>query len=343
LEDHVAGKTGMKSEFGSTFYAADEAFALGALPKRHVGAHKWEVGGLVIVAGGPGYIGAAALTAMAAGRAGAGIMNIAIPRSAMGSVASAVPEAAFIPLPEGDIEASSRAAHDAISTKLARSKAAVIGPGLGEDDYADSLLSLLFGRRSARRPTGVGFRHRTDVDHGLGDEENGALIGADIPAVIDADALNWLAKQDEWWQHVKPGSLVLTPHVGEMSRLTGKSAEEILANPIDIARSAARTWSQFVVLKYGNTIATDGETVIGAGDVPPSLATAGSGDIFAGFIGGFLAQGVPPLESAGLALFLGARAARRVESRYGVLGLVASDLPQAVAEEIAALEQKRDG
>lgn len=343
MEEHVTGKSGTKSDASSSVRAADEAFALEALPKREVGAHKWGVGGVVIVAGGPGYIGAAALTAMAAGRAGAGIINIAVPRSAMGPIASMVPEAAYIPLPEGDLESSSRRVHEAISTKLTKSKSAVVGPGLGEDDYADTLLSLLFGRRSVRRPTGVGFRHRTDLDHGFGDDDAGALIGADIPAVIDADGLNWLAKQDDWTALAKPGSLVLTPHIGEMSRLSGKSADEILADPIDVARDDANAWGQVVVLKYGHTIATDGETVITAGDVPLSLATAGSGDIFAGVIGAFLAQGVPPLHAAGLALYLGTRAARRVEAQYGVLGLVASDLPLAIAEEISILEQKRDG
>jgi NAD(P)H-hydrate epimerase len=126
-----------------------------------------------------------------------------------------------------------------------------------------------------------------------------------------------------------------------MSRLTGKSSEEILAAPKEIAKAAAKSWKQTVVLKCGFTIATDGHATIIADDAPPSLASAGTGDVFAGLIGGFLAQGVALLDAAGLAIYLGSRAARNIEGRYGVLGLVASDLPAAVAAEIAALERKR--
>ncbi|MCC6790346.1 MAG: NAD(P)H-hydrate dehydratase [Thermomicrobiales bacterium] len=321
---------------------ADEAFALQTLPRRAPGAHKWGVGGVVVVAGGPGYIGAAALTAMGAGRAGAGIVNVAVPRGAMGTIAALVPEAAFIPLPEGSIESSARRVHEALSPKLAKFRAVVVGPGLGEDEYADSLLGVLFGRRSTRRPAGVGFRHRSDADVPVGDDDRGALVGADVPAVIDADALNWLAKQEDWAANVRAGSLVLTPHVGEMSRLTGRTSDDILSDPVAAALDAAAEWRQVVVLKHGRTIATDGSTVIDVGDVPPSLATAGSGDILAGVIGAFLAQSVAPLDAAGLALYIGIRAAKRVERTYGTLGLVASDLAPALAEEIAALERKRD-
>jgi NAD(P)H-hydrate epimerase len=127
-----------------------------------------------------------------------------------------------------------------------------------------------------------------------------------------------------------------------MAKLTGKSSDEILTDPRSAAKSAATQWNQVVVLKGGHTVATDGEQTLVAEDAPLSLATAGSGDVFAGMIGGFLAQGVAPLDAAGLAIYLGSRAARRMEQAYGVLGVVASDLPAAAAAEIAELERKRD-
>jgi NAD(P)H-hydrate repair Nnr-like enzyme with NAD(P)H-hydrate dehydratase domain len=342
LEESVTGSTGTTQTLKTGDRIVDEAFALQALPRRTFGAHKWGVGGVVIIAGGPGYIGAAALSAMAAGRAGAGIINLAVPRGAMGAIATIVPEAVFIPLPEGDLDSSLRHARESIGAKLARSKAAVVGPGLGEDEYADALLGTIFGRRGAQRGSSVGFRRSVQEEQPISDASGQTLIGGEIPAVVDADGLNWLAKQPDWWASTQPGSLVLTPHVGEMSRLIGRPTEEILADPARVAREAAATWKQVVVLKYGNTVATDGERTLVASDVPFSLATAGSGDVLAGTIGAFLAQGVRPLEAAGLALYLGSKAARRVESRFGVLGLVASDLPAAIAEEIAVLEQKRD-
>lgn len=318
----------------------DDAFAMEVLPRRSIDAHKWGVGGLVIVAGGPTYIGAAALCAMAAGRAGAGIVNVAVSRGAMGAIAALVPEVAFIPLSEGDLDSSSRRAHDAIAAKLERSRAAVVGPGLGDDDYVDGLLRTLFGRAGTRRRAGFGFGPvASDRSAAEGDAP---LLGEALPTVIDADGLNWLSKQGEWWIGLRPRSLVLTPHVGEMSKLTGRSSEEILADPRGIAKRYANDWGQIVVLKGGYTVASDGTATLVATDAPTSLASAGTGDVLAGTIGAFLAQGVGPLEAAGLAIYLGSRAARRVEDRFGVLGLVASDLPVALAEEIAIIERKRD-
>jgi NAD(P)H-hydrate repair Nnr-like enzyme with NAD(P)H-hydrate dehydratase domain len=94
-------------------------------------------------------------------------------------------------------------------------------------------------------------------------------------------------------------------------------------------------------LKYGYSVVTDGTAVLVADDAPTSLATAGTGDVLAGTIGAFLTQGLAPLQAAGLALYAGARAARRVEQRVGTLGLVASDLPIAIAETLCWLESQR--
>lgn len=320
---------------------ADEAFALRALPRRAFGAHKWGVGGVVVVAGGPTYIGAAALCALGAGRTGAGIVSVAVPRGAMGAIAAIVPEAVFIVLPEGDLDASTKRARDAIAERLERSRSIVVGPGLGDDEYAGALLHAMFGKRAVRHANGVGFRIR-DHHTQSAEDVSKAVIGGETPAVIDADGLNWLAKQSDWWMNVRPRGLVLTPHVGEMSRLTGKSSEEILSDPVGIARESAAKWQQIVVLKYGHTVATDGDATIVASDAPRSLATAGSGDVFSGMIGALLAQGLNPLDAAGLAMYLGASAALRLEKRFGVLGVVAGDLPMAVAEVIGELERKRD-
>ncbi|MEA2523451.1 MAG: ADP-dependent NAD(P)H-hydrate dehydratase / NAD(P)H-hydrate epimerase [Thermomicrobiales bacterium] len=316
----------------------DEAYALSVLPRRSFGAHKWGIGGLVIIAGAPGYVGAAALCAMAAGRAGAGIMNLAVPRSAISTISTLVPEAAYIPMPEGDAESIARRAVESISEKLEKSKAVVVGPGLGEDDYAAELLSALFGLKSARRSS-LGFGVKSNNGNEATSKQ--PLIGGGRPTVVDADALNWLAKQGEWWSNVAPGTLVLTPHVGEMARLLDCDASEVIAEPIKVAKEAASRWRQVVVLKYGHSVATDGSVALVADDAPVSLATGGSGDVFAGTIGAFLAQGLAPIDAAGLALFVGPRAARVVERRTGTLGLVASDLPLAIAGVLGELEHQQ--
>ena len=142
---------------GANVHQIDRDAALAALPHRDVGAHKWGVGGLMIVAGAPGYAGAAILCAMAGGRAGAGIVTVAAPRSVVGALAILVPEAVAIPLPESDSGSSGRRAAELIKPKLEKSTAMVIGPGLGQDEPADMLLEALFGGRAARGAIGFGF------------------------------------------------------------------------------------------------------------------------------------------------------------------------------------------
>ena len=312
----------------------DEAMAAEVLPRRSFGAHKWGVGGLVIVGGAPGFAGAAALCAQAAGRAGAGIINVALPHGLASVVATSVPEAAAILLPQGESAATGRRAVELIEAKLEKSAALVVGPGLGQDEAADALLSALFGFGGPRGTIGFG----APQDGPTRSEDQGLIGRSDKPILIDADGLNWLAKQKGWWERLAAGRAVLTPHVGEMTRLLDVPAEEIIGDPLGTARVAAQRWRQTVVFKYGYTVASDGERTLVADDAPLSLATAGSGDVFAGTIGAFLAQGVPALDAAALAIHVGTRAARRVERRTGTLGLVASDLPPAIAEELAALE-----
>ena len=314
---------------------ADRAFALAALPRRDVGAHKWGVGGVLIVAGGPSYIGAATLSSMAAGRAGAGIVNLVVSRGMMGAIASLVPEVAFLPLPDGDLSNLGRRLMDVVGDRGARSKAVIVGPGLGDDDYATAVVKRMLGLTAANPTSRLGFGA---VNRETADDERSAMTWS-IPIVVDADGLNILSGIDEWWTRIPANRLVLTPHVGEMSRLTGLETDEILADPAKAAEAAARRFGQTVCLKAGYTVATDGERTVVAEDAPPSLATAGSGDVFAGTIGALLAQGLPPLDAVGLATYVGGRAARRMEEQVGTLGLIASDLPPAIAMELADLEQ----
>lgn len=334
----VGGDAGAaeRPKLGPKDQVIDEALAGAALPRRSFGAHKWGVGGLVIVAGAPNFVGAAALCAQAGGRAGAGIVNVAVPHRLATTLAIAVPEAVTIPLPDGDSSAVGRRAVELIEGKLEKSGAMVIGPGLGDDETAGALLGAIFGFGVSRGSIGFGF----GVGGGAEGAAEGGLVGRlERPIVIDADGLNWLAKQDGWWERLPERRAVLTPHVGEMGRLLDRSPEEITADPVGTAREAAGRWRQTVVLKYGYTVATDGERALVADDAPLSLATAGSGDVLAGTIGAFLAQGVEPLAASALAIHVGAKAARRVERRTGTLGLVASDLPPAIAEELGVLER----
>jgi NAD(P)H-hydrate epimerase len=308
-----------------------------ALPRRAAGAHKWGVGGLLVVAGAPGYVGAAALCAMAAGRAGAGIVNLAVNRSLVASIAPVVPEAGFTILPEGDLGSSGKRILDALAAKAEKCAAFVVGPGLGDDDYARDLVGALLGisDRISGASLGFGVRRPDTSDTA----RQMSLLSYDKPILVDADGLNALSRIDEWWTRIPEQRLVLTPHIGEFTRLMEVPADEVLADPGQAGIAAARKFRQTVLLKGHPTMVTDGNSLVRAVDTPSSLATAGSGDVLAGTIGALLAQGCSAMDAANLGVYVGIRAARRIETELGTLGVIASDLPRAIAVELAELER----
>src|SRR5262245_5278186 len=116
-----------------------EASVRGWLPTRAFGTHKWEVGGLAIVAGAPNYVGAPLLAATAAALTGAGVVMLAVPRSIVGPIATRLPEAVFLPLTEGDPQAFASKALELLHERIDKTRAFVVGPGLGQDQHATSL------------------------------------------------------------------------------------------------------------------------------------------------------------------------------------------------------------
>jgi NAD(P)H-hydrate repair Nnr-like enzyme with NAD(P)H-hydrate dehydratase domain len=323
----------MSSEIGATRFTAEQAAAL--VPRRSAGGHKWSVGGLMIVAGAPHFIGAAALCAMSAGRIGAGVVVLAVPRGLIGPLVTLVPETAFAAIPDGDLGSNGRRLQEAIGDRAERCSAFVIGPGLGTDDYAVRLVRFLLGLHESAGPARMGFGLPTT--HNVDGSDSPSLLSYERPIVVDADGLNILSGIEEWWTRVPAGRLVLTPHSGEMAKLLDAHVDDVNSSPQAAALEAARRFRQTVVLKGTPTYVTDGTLVNVAADAPLSLLTAGSGDVLAGAIGGLLAQGVEPVDAANLAVMLGSTAARSLEAEFGELGVVASDLPKQAARELARL------
>jgi len=331
----LARQSGVRQTESTAPEIISESWAASILPRREAGAHKWSVGGVVVVAGSPPFAGAAALCCAAAGRSGAGIVSAALPRSIAPVVVGIVPEVTVVILPEGESNSVATRAGEAIGERLGRSAALIVGPGLGDDAATAALLGTLFGFSRVRGTIGFGTA-APGPDSSL---FAGTIAKVGKPVVVDADALNWLAEQDNWWERVPEQLLVLTPHPGEMARLLKVNADEIVANPALTAREAAARWGQTVVLKGGRTIVASADGAIVAADASPSLATAGSGDVLTGSIGAFLAQRLSGPDAAALAVFVGCRAAERVSKQYGTLGVVAGDLPMAIAAELRALEE----
>ncbi len=313
----------------------DDQLLRSLLPKRETGAHKGGVGGVMIIAGAPHYPGAAWLTCRSAGRTGAGIVYLAAPRGVVSMMANVMPEVAFVPLPETTSVSSVRHAIERIDEKQHRVTAYVIGPGLGDDDSTDNLLSTVFGFGVSLRRSVYGFGFGAEPG-GTGEPET-IFDKTDVPIVVDADGLNWLSKQDEWWTRVPEHRLVLTPHPAEVNRLSGIEVDDIVADPAGTATELASRWKQTVVVKTGYTAASNGTETMVADLAPTSLATAGTGDCFAGAIGAYLSQGCSPLDAATLAIGVGSRAAVALEDMWGAAGVIAADLPDAMARAVRAL------
>lgn len=300
------------------------------LPRRDATAHKDSAGGLLVVGGAPTYYGAPRLSAEAGLRAGAGLVALSIPRSIIPAIASEIPEAIYHPMNDGDARRSVRAIRDMLEADDSRYMAIVVGPGIGRDEITDTLLTGLFGG-SVTAASGVGFHL---PGPGVIRQETSQAPGSPAirqPIVLDADALNWLADRDNWQDLVRGLTAVLTPHPGEMARLLGSATAvgDVLKDRFAVARSAATEWGQIVVLKGGYTVVAlpDGSVWV-APRATSELATAGTGDVLAGLIGGLLAQGLDPADAARSAIYLGSMAGKRASDDLGTLSVVARDVIQ---------------
>ncbi|MBM4467707.1 MAG: NAD(P)H-hydrate dehydratase, partial [Chloroflexi bacterium] len=259
----------------------------GLLPRRPLGAHKGTFGKALVVAGSVNYTGAAYLASAAATRVGTGLVTLALAESIHPILASKLSEVTFLVLPE-DMGVLIPDAIKVLGEGIQDYEALLLGPGLGRDkktvEFVQQLLSVEPGKRGR-----IGF---------LASEEAGEGKLALPLLVVDADGLNALADTPNWWEYLK-GPSILTPHPGEMSRLTGLAVREIEADRLGVARQMAEKWNQVVLLKGAYTVIADpGGRVIINPFANPGLATAGSGDVLAGAIVGFLAQGLAPFDAA---------------------------------------------
>jgi NAD(P)H-hydrate epimerase len=274
----------------------DAAMARSLLPARPLDAHKGTLGWVLVIGGAREYIGAPVLSGSAAAYSGCGLVALAVPPQAQVAAATALPEATFL-LRDAATGGEQAAV---LADRLSSFEALVLGPGLGRDDESLTLVRELLQRLAA-------LEHPPKV-------------------VIDADALYVLANWPDWWRQI-PAGCVLTPHHGEMARLIGQDVATVVPSTWELAVQRAVEWGQVVVLKGAHTVVAD--PAASARVYPranPALATAGSGDVLAGLIGGLAAQGLAPREAAQLAVVVHALAAERALSVSERRSLVASDL-----------------
>jgi ADP-dependent NAD(P)H-hydrate dehydratase / NAD(P)H-hydrate epimerase len=295
------------------------------LPERRKRGHKGVFGKLLVIAGSIDYAGAALLVCRGAGRAGAGLVTLAIPESLQPLFAAKVVEATTMALPEDDTEEVEP--EDALARILDHEHdAIVLGPGLRPGLATTELVRSLLAVPEESAPP---------------------------PIVLDAEALRSLASLDAWWDGVRRPA-VLTPHAGEFGRLraAGGITADTDGDLVDdddaraaAASDAAETWRQVVVLKGARTViaAPDGRIAVAPFE-NPALASGGTGDVLAGVIGALLAQGLEPFDAARLGVYLHGQAAESVSERLGDAGLLASDLPDQVPmvrRRLTALAERR--
>jgi len=282
------------------------------LPTRPRDAHKGTFGKLLVIAGCVNYTGAAYLACTAAYRVGAGLVTLAVARSIHPILAAKTTEVTFLPLPEAEPGYLSADSLPIVLDAVPRYDALLIGCGLGTHPQTRQIVLDLVGQmKKVSR----------------------------LPMIIDADGLNALASVADWWS-ATPDSAVLTPHPGEMARLSGLSMEQIAADRIGITMQHATAWAKVVLLKGAYTViaAPSGVATINP-FANPALATAGTGDVLAGTIAGLLTQGVPPYAAAVAGAYLHASAAQIVTENIGDAGMVASDLLPALPHAIRRLRR----
>lgn len=264
------------------------------LPLRKADAHKGDVGRVLVCAGSPGYVGAAALCSYAAVKAGAGLVSLATPLSCRELLAIKLTEVMVHGLLERMPGVLGGGAASDVLQRAEQNDVLAIGPGLGTSDSTMQAVR--------------------DI-----------LEKAAVPAVIDADALTALVGHTDMLAKMEAPK-VLTPHSGEMARLTGLEIAEINSRRIDVALKYAAEWQAVLVLKGAPTIiaSPDGTVYVNSSGCS-AMATGGSGDVLTGVIAALAAQGVGLLEAALCGVYL-----------HGVAGELASDgLPGLAAGELA--------
>lgn len=270
------------------------------LPQRDPQGHKGTYGHVYLLAGSRGKTGAAALACLGALRAGAGLVTLGTPESLNPIMEVKLTEAMTEPLPEGEPGHLGISALDQVLLSLKGKKGLGLGPGLSTSAGTRDLIRAVIENTK------------------------------DLPLVIDADGLNILAESKEILP-LLAGRAVLTPHPGEMARLSGRSIQEIQDHRIQSARDFSREFGLIVVLKGARTvIAEPGGTVYLNPVAHSVLAAGGTGDILTGLILGLISQGLSLIQSACLGVFLHGQAGVSLALEKGERGLLASELLERI-------------
>lgn len=298
------------AETGCFQHLITPAALMPAVRPRNPTAHKGSAGHLLVLAGAPGKTGAAAMTALAALRAGAGLVTLGIPESLNSILEILAIEAMTERLPETSHGGLDVSGFEAVQSLTTGKQCLAIGPGLGTDPSTGHLVSRL-------------------------------VETASLPMVVDADGLNLLADNLSVLER-KKAPLVMTPHPGEMARLCGCSVAGIQKDRLAAARSFARKHQVYLVLKGAATVVArpDGHVFVNpTGN--SGMAAGGMGDVLTGLIAGFMTQGVAPDLAAMAGVYLHGAAADHLARTIGPKGYLATEVMNAVPKVMGEMAAGR--
>jgi NAD(P)H-hydrate epimerase len=265
------------------------------MPASEITAHKGTMGHLLVLAGSAGKSGAAVMASQSAMKVGTGLVTIATSANAQPIIESKCLEVMVEPIIEKTDAPITEKTISRLKNLLHGKKAVAIGPGLGTSPGISNLVMRL-------------------------------LQMIDIPAVVDADGINIMAK-DPTGSGKITAPLVLTPHPGEMARLVDKSIEEVQANRIELTAWAAKWHNRVIVLKGAHSVIADPDGSLFINPTGnPGMATGGTGDVLTGIIGGYLARGLKPFHAAILGTYIHGLSGDEAAKTNGYAALVASDI-----------------
>lgn len=266
------------------------------LPARSPDSHKGMYGKAFLLAGSIGMTGAALLAAEGALRSGVGLLTCGVAASLNSIFKVRLPEAMTLPLPEEPAGVVGYRSRDTIREFLSQCSAWAVGPGLTTQGEVPHLV--------------------TDL-----------LAEFTLPVVVDADALNGLAKTGGLEKLAAPDKVIVTPHPGELARLLNTDIASVQANRVEIAQATAVNYGCIVVLKGARTVvAAPNSSVYINPTGNPGMAKGGSGDVLTGIIASLVAQGLPPLEAAVAGVYIHGRAGDLAAQRLGQYSMLPSDL-----------------
>ncbi len=289
-------------------YLLESSLVKETLPKRSELGHKYDFGHVLAIGGNHSMQGAISLTAKAALKSGAGLVTLTSAKAALNS-SKFVDEIMTLGLEDNNLGFLSNLSYEGIKNILSKASVIAIGPGMGKENETKEFLRKI-------------------------------IKNCTKPLVVDADGLSLLGKvlrEDPKFLDDHSSPIIMTPHIGELSKLTGLSIDKILINKVDVLKKYAKLWNSILVLKGPSTLIStpESDTYI-LNNSNSGMATAGSGDVLTGFISGFLAQNSSPLKATLLGVYLHSIAGLLAKEELTEFSMIASDiisyLPQALKQ-----------